>query len=385
MEWLKKRSLKQSFFLISIIFLFVGILLSAAVFLLCINQISKIESYPQYEIVLDGNGNITSTDGSSAHLETGDEDEQLILLLTTLQFILPILLIALSQLLAGITFYRLKIQKPINILKDSAKRIEQQDLAFEVEICAEDELGLLCIAFEKMRRELLHSNQELWHQMEERKRLNAAFSHDLRNPVTVLKGSAHLAIQGIHNKKISTEQLLESLTRMETYTLRIERYVETMSRVQGLEQIVLTKKAVSLKHLFSQLENTVLAMGVAGHKQISFIADQREGTIHLDQDAFFQIAENLVVNALRFAQETIQISCIVSEQELKFVVADDGQGFSPHLIKHGIAPFQKGSEDINHFGMGLYICKLLCQKHGGSLEVENRSRGAAVIASLEIC
>ena len=48
----------------------------------------------------------------------------------------------------------------------------------------------------KMRAELLRSDQELWEQAEERKRLNAAFSHDLRNPVTVLKGTVKLLKEG---------------------------------------------------------------------------------------------------------------------------------------------------------------------------------------------
>ena len=53
-----------------------------------------------------------------------------------------------------------------------------------------------CAAFETMREELLLTNQELWRQAEERRRLNAAFAHDLRNPVTVLKGTVKQLRQG---------------------------------------------------------------------------------------------------------------------------------------------------------------------------------------------
>lgn len=66
------------------------------------------------------------------------------------------------------------------------------------------------------------------------------------------------------------------------------------------------------------------------------------------------------------------------------MITDDGNGFSSTIIKNGIQPFQKGNEDTDHFGMGLYICKLLCQKHGGDLKINNGAKGAIVSATLTI-
>lgn len=48
-----------------------------------------------------------------------------------------------------------------------------------------------------------------------------------------------------------------------------------------------------------------------------------------------------------------------------------------------VRPFQKGNEDSGHFGMGLYICDLLCRKHGGSLKVQNIRSGTSVCAVLK--
>lgn len=66
------------------------------------------------------------------------------------------------------------------------------DLDFSMEASGGDELGALCGAFEAMRAQLLENNQALWRQSEERRRLNAAFSHDLRNPLAVLQGTVQL-------------------------------------------------------------------------------------------------------------------------------------------------------------------------------------------------
>lgn len=386
MEWLTKKSLKQSFFIISSLFLCAGLLLSIVSFLLCVNLRNHIESFPKYEISLDENGEMTSSDytniGSAAENDTMRNTQ--IALLNTLQFAFPVFFVVFSLVLADITFYRIKLKKPLAILKSGAERIQAQDLDFEIEKCADDEIGLLCGSFEKMRIELLNNKRELWRQMEERKRLNAAFSHDLRNPVTVLKGSVKIAKQGVKNKKASTEQIMENLTRIEDYTSRIEHYVETMSNVQRLEQVPLQKKNIAWNSLTSDLKSTIHLMGSDSGKQISFEAIPAAKTPCLDQAVLFEIAENLLSNALRFAEQSVHVFCAISENVLELTITDDGGGFSSVFIKNGIGPFQKGSGDATHFGMGLYICKLLCQKHGGDLEIRNGAKGAIVSAALKI-
>ena len=64
-------------------------------------------------------------------------------------------------------------------LTTSANRIAENDLDFSIAYDRNDEMGLLCKAFEKMRSALEKNNREMWRQMNERKKLNAAFSHDL--------------------------------------------------------------------------------------------------------------------------------------------------------------------------------------------------------------
>lgn len=305
-------------------------------------------------------------------------------LLEVLQYVLPVLIFVISSLITATLFYRLKLKMPLSILTNSANRIISNDLDFMVEVSGTDELGKLCKAFETMRSTLLANNRELWRQAEERKRLNAAFSHDLRNPVTVLKGSAKLAKQGLVSGKATQEQLTENLTRIEDYTSRIERYVEIMSSVQKLEQIPLCEKNIEWNEIVSELENTVQLVGLESNKQIHFEANKMSKTVFIDKSILYEITENLVANALRYAKQDINITCVINGTNMELSVQDDGDGFSSKLIKNGIQPFQKGSEETDHFGMGLYICNLLCQKHGGSLELENNQTGAKVTAILKI-
>ena len=245
------------------------------------------------------------------------------------------------------------------------------DLDFSIPEVSADELGQICAAFETMRGELMRTNQELWRQAEERRRLNAAFAHDLRNPITVLKGTVKMLRQ-----EQGEEQALE---RLETYTLRIEQYVEAMSSIQRLEQMPVRRKMVRLSVLSQELQETARLLAPAA--AVTVMVQEGED-VPLDHGLFLTVAENLIGNAARFAQCQFEIALESvfekGERMLLLTVQDDGAGYPAALVKDGPKPFGKKHEEPAHFGMGLYSCKLLCEKHGGALRLENRTDGGAV-------
>ena len=169
-------------------------------------------------------------DGSVVKMETPTETQQNILsMLGIIQIVSCIVLPMGGLALSGILYYHIKLKQPISTLRNGISRIRNHDLDFSMPVHSDDELGQLCTAFDTMREELLKSNQELWRQAEERKRLNAAFSHDLRNPITVLKGTIKLLRQGTADE--------QAIDRLESYTLRIEQYAEAMSSIQRLNSV----------------------------------------------------------------------------------------------------------------------------------------------------
>ena len=380
MEWLKNKSLKQSFFVISALFLCVGLLLSAISFMACVELRNKVESYPQYQITVDENGEITS----SYHNGTAQENNQnaKYLFVDIMQFALPAFFVIVSLVLADITFYRIKLKKPLAILQNSAERIRKQDLDFIVEKLSNDELGELCSAFETMRIELKSNNRELWRQMEERKRLNAAFSHDLRNPVTVLKGCAKLLQKNLAAQKADTSNIKESLSLITQYTARIETYVEAMSTAQKLEDWNYAPQVTRWSVLLNELEQSISFLNNHEKAEIKFTSSGIDTEVSVDKSIIQNVIENLVSNALRYAKTTIQINLSYDTKKIIVCVSDDGTGFSPELLQKGIRPFLRDDnrDEQEHFGMGLYVCSLLCQKHGGNLKVENTPNGAKVTA-----
>lgn len=364
MERLKNMGLKKAFFLLSVWCILISLLLVLLVFLVCYTIKS---GYPSGGIEI-------RPDGVAIPLEQPTAAQQrVITMLTYFQWLSCIILPVSGLGIAAVLFYRIKLKKPIELLRDGTEHIRANDLDFAIPAVSTDELGQICATFETMRRELLKTNQELWRQAEERKRLNAAFAHDLRNPITVLKGSIKLLRRGTPDE--------QTIDRLESYTLRIERYVEAMSSIQRMEQMPMQMGEAAFSALRAELEETARLLAPALHIEVSA---PDTGTIWIDHDIFLNVAENLIGNAARFAQTKLEIALALEKNILFLSVVDDGPGFPAELIKSGPKPFGKVEENSEHFGMGLYSSSLLCQKHGGNLRLENSPAGAITTASIQI-
>lgn len=178
-------------------------------------------------------------------------------ILNVLQMALPVVFAITALISADIVFYRVKLKKPITELQAAAGQIINNNLDFSVQYCSKDEFGRLCESFEKMRLELMKNNRELWRQMDERKRLNAAFSHDLRNPITVMKGTVKLLKKSLASDSLSPQGIRDSLLLIEEYVNRIEKYIEAMSSVQRLEEIQCSPAEVKLGEAVRELADSV--------------------------------------------------------------------------------------------------------------------------------
>ena len=101
-----------------------------------------------------------------------------------------------------------------------------------------------------------------------------------------------------------------------------------------------------------------------------------------DASLIYEVYENILNNALRHARETIRVKLGVEGRELVLECVDDGEGFkdSPEHLTERFYHFGM-SDDLKHFGLGLYLCRIYCEKHSGRLLLGNREGGACVRAS----
>ena len=110
---------------------------------------------------------------------------------------------------------------------------------------------------------------------------------------------------------------------------------------------------------------------------VSARCDAERPELAVDRSLVEEVAENLVGNAARFAAARVEARMDVRDGFLVLTVEDDGPGFSPAALEQGCAPFFSEAPSKDHFGLGLNIAALLCDKHGGSLALGNRAEGGA--------
>ncbi len=296
---------------------------------------------------------------------------------------LPVFYIAVGIGAAAAVYYRKKLREPITQLQNGVERIQEDNLDFHIEYDSDDELGRLCCSMEKMRRELRQKHKALWESLEQRKLLNASVSHDLRTPITVLKGYLDYLEKNIPQDKLTEDMLLDTVSSMQGAVNRLELYVESVRDIEKIENIEIEKRSENVKLLWNELRSNVRQL--AGNKEIILSNDITVDKIQIDKGVFFRILENLLQNALRYAEKQVSINLSHKKDFLTLTVKDDGKGFSAADLEKATTVFYSNDKEKQHFGIGLSVCKILCEKHGGLLYVGNqKEKGACVTAKLKI-
>ncbi len=317
--------------------------------------------------------------GTNSTYTLSTQDSRLMQLYELLLWLLPPATYFICLFIAGIIFYHSKIKIPLSLLSSSAAKIAEKDLDFNIHYNKNDEMGQLCIAFEKMRSALETNSREMWRQMEDRKRLNAAFSHDLRTPLTVLEGHLGILQKYTPDGKLTIDDLKEVYTSMAGQVDRLKIYISAMNDLQRLEDIEIKKQFIQTADFIMQLKDT--AKIICSSKQLTFSNEIMTKTIYICPEIVIQVFENLLSNAIRFAQSSIYIKCDTIDNHFIINVTDDGIGFHKTVLKYATNPFYttEKKDSSGHFGLGLNICKILCERHNGTITLSNLLTGGANI------
>lgn len=339
-------------------------------------------------------------------------------------------------------FYRRHIGGPLSVLEAAADRIARQDLDFQIGAVRGRELGRLGAAMEGMRSSLLATQRELWRTAEDRRRLNAAFAHDLRTPVTVLKGTLEMARMKA-DRAGSGEDVRKTLDTLSGQADRLESYAQLMSRVTELEDREVMRSACApsdvarvlerqaagyvatrgngCKLLFS-LGDGMRAAGagdgsvavpdagsVAGAGDGHVVVPDAERAaepdaeraaescpepLSIDMQLVEEVLGNLLGNACDHARSKVAVSVDLLQPKqgslaagargdvcLELVVTDDGRGFTAEALHHGCDPFYSEAKSAEHFGLGLNIARTLARLHGGAVELGNLEGGGACVTA----
>lgn len=312
-------------------------------------------------------------------------------ILTLATGLAPVLAYGGLGLLTFRRFYRVHIAAPLAELAGAADRIAEQDLDFAIGTVRGRELGRLSETLEHMRASLLEAQRELWRTAESRRRLNAAFAHDLRTPITVLKGTVEMAQMRLRRGDTLDVDALDALS---SQVARLERYATSMGGLTKLEDRPVERERLSADVLRGELEHHVAGVVSARGSELDLeLASRSESaesirhdmTVLLDLSLVEEVLDNLLSNACAHAVSSVTFDMMVDAGTLALVVTDDGPGFTPEALHRGCDPFFSENKSAEHFGLGLNVSSVLCGLHGGEITLTNAETGGArVIATFDV-
>ena len=280
-------------------------------------------------------------------------------------------------------FYKNKLKTPLQELKDASQMIADNELDFHVSYENKDEMGTLCKEFEMMRSALADNNRKMWRMIDDEKVLRNAIAHDIRSPLSILRGYQEMLLEFVSAESIKTEDVIDILQTGMYQIDRIEHFTENMRKMSHLEQRELQCSEIELSELAKKIEAEAAMLSKKESKLCKVERVQEQNIVKVDEELVMEVADNLLENAVRYAQKSIVLQIKKKDGFLIISVEDDGIGFVDTEEKV-IEPFyhKNPQDDLKHFGLGMYISRIFCEKHGGNLKIYNARQGGAHVEAL---
>ncbi len=304
---------------------------------------------------------------------------------------IPAMLSLTGILYCGFYFYRKRLSVPLCLLSNATEEIAAQNLDFSLEYDCGDEMGALCRSFELMRRELSENQKAMWKLLEQRRLMQASIAHDLRNPIAIIQGYTEYLLLHLPAGDMNGEKAERIAGNLNLAAKRLEQYTESVRKLNQLEDMEVCRKKVAAGKLMGDIRDDLEMMaagtGITLQADFAFLEDGREicgDILNVDIVILHRILENIFENATRFAQDIISVKFGIREHMLQITVTDDGRGFPDDILRGRQKNLLPTAEE-GHLGMGLAISRLLCEKHGGSMELFNVApHGGCVKINLSI-
>lgn len=199
----------------------------------------------------------------------------------------------------------------------------------------------------------------------------AAISHDLRTPLAAIVGAAS-ALQTQHDKLAPTEQarLLDSIASEASYLSAITENTLQLVRLAS-PGLVLRRDWESME----EIVGAVLARMRPHDPDHRIRASVPDGLplVKVDPVLLAQLVGNLLDNALKYGEGTIELTVSAQPQEIQLCVADHGPGIAPAEQEDIFKPYARGDRSGRRgAGLGLAVCRAIAQVHGGRLTLQSR-------------
>lgn len=282
------------------------------------------------------------------------------------------------------------IMKPLSKLKEGTGEVKEGNLNYKIDYNKKDEFGDVCNAFDEMRIHLKESVDSRLKYDQYRKQIIAGISHDLRTPLTSIKGYTEGLRDGVADTKDKQDRYYNAIL---TRTQDMQRLVDNLTEYTKLEQKSFnydkqrTDMCYYIKSFLAKYERPSLLTKL----DTKVLCDAKDRSVLIDRHEMHRVFENLLENAVKHSQKDIVTVTFLLQNEnrsMSIEVQDNGPGVKDNELDDIFTSFYRGEKSRtnagNGSGLGLSIVKHIVEGHGGSVYAKN-DNGLCIILKLPIC
>lgn len=288
-------------------------------------------------------------------------------------------------------FVSKSIIRPIRHLQLAAKRIKEGNLSAPIQPMSKDEFGQLAQGFEEMRLQLKESVEIQEAYEENRKELIANISHDLKTPITTIKGYVEGIQDGVANSPEKMERYIKTIHKK---SLDLDYMIDELFLYSKLDlqrlpfQFETIRFDSYLKDLVEELRFDVEGKNVSINLEIENGGDF---LIRGDREHLKRVITNIVGNSLKYndkRDKELSFQLLSTASHLLFKLRDNGSGIAKDSLPFIFDRFYRVDEargtEKGGSGLGLSIAKRIIEEHHGTIWAESKKdEGTTILFTLE--
>ena len=265
------------------------------------------------------------------------------------------------------------ISVPLNKLRNATHKITEGNLNFTMEVTGDDEISDLCRDFEEMRKRLLESTEQKLEYDQESKELISNISHDLKTPLTAIKGYVEGIMDGVADTPEKMDRYIRTIYNKTNDMDRLINELNFYSKIEA-NRIPYTFNKINVKNYF---EDCVEEMGIElESKGFAFsytndVADDVE--VIADAEQIKRVINNIVSNSVKYMDKSdprIDIRVKDVGDFVQIEIEDNGRGIGTKELPNIFERFYRtdaSRHSAGGSGIGLSIVKKIIEDHGGKI------------------